>query len=879
MKYWNMFRLTSAIGLLGAHLGVAQTTGSSKLPESVAKPVSLSIEGNKVSYYSTGQDGSGQVPAPASFLRQTSPNARPLAPTAQFVVNYTNFTAEARHAFQYAVDIWSTLIASPVPIRIQANWVSQEPNLLGSAGPASYRYSFDGSQKVRAFYPVALAEKIARRDLNSPTDADIVADFNRNNNWYYGTDGKTPKGQTDLVTAVLHELAHGLGFIGFFSVESGKGDQGNGQYLAALPSVYDCFIENGLRKRLITSQADYPNNSIALNRQLTGGDLYLNGTILRQTSGLKLKLNAQAQFDRAANIYHLNEDTYPAGTINSLMSARLAQGQSMHTPGPLVLAFFADLEWKTTSILHEPILNVEDTRDFVFSARVVSDTTLTPGSVRLFYRKNAPTATDSAATAVSPVLVGSTNEYRYTLPASQASGDTWYYFQAQDASGRTFTNPGKFTTGSQTWHHMRVGPDNVPPGIQYSPSKYTILSTTVADSLPIYARIADDRSGIESAYVEYQLNGVAQPNRVLRYGRRTVNNVVYDSVYSTRIDFPANSLKVGDKLSYRIVARDSSRARNQRVSPASGFHELRVVAQQPVRDQYINTFDNAATASDFAGAGFSLATPVGFGTGAIHSEHPYRNGTDFRGQSSFEYVLLSPIRVTANPDSAVIRFDEVVLVEPGNPGSKPGDATFYDYVVVEGSTDDGRTWTALVDGYSSVDKTDWLNAYKARLVSGENNEQNSETMGVPALYRHRDIPLLKAGSPFRAGDRLLIRFRLVSDQLAYGWGWAIDNLRIQAPPAPLVLAEEPASAGFFQVYPNPVTGRVVHLNADLTTRVSAVQLRIISSTGQVLRNEMLPVNGRKVREQLDLSRMASGVYICQLFVGNTFLTQKVVLLN
>ncbi|MCX6213160.1 T9SS type A sorting domain-containing protein [Spirosoma sp.] len=879
MNCGNVFRLISAIGLLGAQLCLAQKNGSPTLAGPVTKPVSLSIQGNKISYYSTGQNGSGYIAAPASFLRQTSPNARPLAPTAQFIVNYTNFTAEARRAFQYAVDIWSTLIVSPVPIRIQANWVSQEPNLLGSAGPASYRYSFDGSQKVRAFYPVALAEKIARRELNNPADPDIIADFNRNNNWYYGTDGKTPKGQTDLVTAVLHELAHGLGFIGFFSVESGKGDQGNGQYLADLPSVYDCFIENGLRKRLVTSQADYPNNSIALNRQLTGGDLYLNGTVLRQTSGLRLKLNAQAQFDRAANVYHLNEDTYPTGTINSLMSARLAQGQSMHTPGPLVLAFFSDLEWKTTSVLHEPVLNVEENRDFVFSVRVISDTTLTPGSVRLFYRKSAPTAKDTVATAVSPVRVGSTDEYRYILPALQASGDTWYYFQARDASERTFTNPGKFTTGSQTWHHMRVGPDNTPPVIQYSPSKYSILSTTVADSLPIYARIADDRSGIGAAYVEYQINGVAQPSRQLRYGRRTVNNTIYDSVYSTRIDFPANSLNAGDRLAYRIVARDSSRSKNQRINPATGFHELRVVAQQPVRDQYINTFDNVATAGDFAGSGFSLSTPVGFGGGAIHSEHPYRNGADFRGQSSFEYMLLSPIRIKANPDSAVIRFDEVVLMEPGTPGSKPGDATFYDYVIVEGSTDNGRTWTPLVDAYSSADKTDWLTAYKARLVSGLDGEQNSETMGVPALLRHRDIPILKPGSPFRAGDQLIIRFRLVSDQLAYGWGWAVDNLRIQAPPAPLVLAEEPASVGSFQVYPNPVTNGMVQLNVDLTTNVSDVQLRMIGPAGHILRQQILPVIGRKVRQQLDLSHMASGLYIWQLAVGDAVLTQKVMLVN
>ncbi|AUD05617.1 T9SS type A sorting domain-containing protein [Spirosoma pollinicola] len=873
MNYWTVSRLVLAIGLLSVNPGLAQT---SALHELLTKPTSQSLPGSTSSYYSTGYDAPSRIPAPDDFLKRNSPSGRPMAPTAQFIVTYRNFTPEAQRAFQYAVDIWSTLIVSSVPIRIQANWVSQEPNLLGSAGPASYQYSFDGGQKARAFYPVALAEKIARRQLNNPTDPDIIADFNRNNDWYYGTDGKTPKGQTDLVTAVLHELTHGLGFIGFFNVKSDKGDQSDGQYLADLPSVYDHFIENGLRQRLVTSQTDYPNNSIPLNRQLTGGDLFLNGTILRQQTGQKMRLNAPAQFDRSTSIYHLREETYPTGDINSLMTSSLGRAESIHTPGPLVLAFFTDLEWKTTSVLHEPILNSEEVKDFVFTVRVISDTVLTANSVRLVYRKTAPTAKDTVATTVSPSRLGTTDTYQYTLPAAQAQGDIWYYFQAQDASGRTFTNPGKLMNGAQAWYQIHIGPDNTPPTIQYSPSKNSIFSRAVTDSLPIYARITDDRSGLSAAYVEYQVNGVAQANRPLRYSRQTVNNTTYDSVYVSRLDFPANSLKVGDKITYRIVARDSSKAKNQAISPATGYYALTVVAQQAVRDQYINTFSDAATASDFVSYGFSQTTPAGFGDPAIHSEHPYRNGTDFQSQSNAEYVLLSPIRIKANPDSAVIRFDEIVLVEPGDAGSKPGDKNFYDYVVVEGSADNGLTWKPLLDGYSSADKTDWLNAYKSSMATGAVGEQNSTRVGVPALYRHRDIPLLNQKTLFRAGDQILIRFRLLADQLAYGWGWAIDNLRIQAPPAPIVLGVEPISASIFSVYPNPVTTGLLQLEATLLNAVTHVKLNVVAQTGQVLHEKIVNVNSRKLSESLDLSHLAAGLYFLRLTVGDQVLTQKVI---
>jgi hypothetical protein len=879
MNYGKLLVVLFAVGLL-ANPVLAQKTSLYASTTQIASPLGQSVAGSKIKYYKDDRETFTHVPAPAVFLNKNNSAGRLAVPTAQFIVTYTNFTPQAQKAFQYAVDIWSTLIVSSVPIRIQANWVSDEPNLLGSAGPASYRYNFDGAQKATAFYPIALAEKIARRELNSPNEADIVADFNRNNEWYFGTDGLTPAGQTDMVTVVLHELAHGLGFIGFFNVTDFPGDMNNGQYLAALPSVYDCFIETGgaggPKRRLVTSQDDFPNNSIPLNRQLTGNDLFLNGSVLQQTRGLKLRIHAKSLFSRSSSIYHLDEDTYPPGDINSLMTPKLGLAESIHSPGINVLKFFSDLEWKTTSVLHDPIVNTEDAKDLLFSTRISSDTTLIAGSMRLFYRKTAPTATDSASTSVNLTRVGTTDAYQYTLPAAQAQGTIWYYFQAQDASGRTFTNPGKQLWGAQIWNRVQIGPDNVPPIIQYIPYKATILSTTVADSLPIYARIADDRAGISTAYVEYQINGASQPALPLQYSRVTSGSYTYDSIYVNRINFPTNSLKVGDKITYRIVAQDGSRAKNQTTSPASGFYQLTVVATKAVRDQYVNTFNEATTASDFAGYGFSLTTPTGFGDGAIHSEHSYRNGNDFQPQNSYNYVLLSPIRLKANPDSAFIRFDEIVLVEPGATGSRLGDTNFYDYVIVEGSSDTGKTWKSLLDAYSANARPEWLTAYNSDLVTGVYSERNSKAGGFPALYRRREIPLLNQVSGFKAGDQILIRFRLFADQLSNGWGWAIDNLFIQTPP-PLVLAEEPIREGSFRIYPNPVTSGLVQVEAELLKPVAELSVTVNSVTGQSIRSLTLKVNSKLVREQLDLSQLPTGLYLLQLKAGDSILTKKVVI--
>ncbi|RYF50103.1 MAG: T9SS type A sorting domain-containing protein, partial [Cytophagaceae bacterium] len=238
---------------------------------------------------------------------------------------------------------------------------------------------------------------------------------------------------------------------------------------------------------------------------------------------------------------------------------------------------------------------------------------------------------------------------------------------------------------------------------------------------------------------------------------------------------------------------------------------------------------------------------------------------------------LSPIRIKANPDSAVIRFDEVVLIEPGGVGSRLGDKNFYDYVVVEGSSDNGSTWRPLLDAYSSADNPDWLKAYTSGVVVSPVGEQNSTMVGVPALYRHRNIPLLNQKSLFRAGDQILIRFRLLADQLSHGWGWAIDNLRIQAPAAPLVLANEPTTNGTMLVYPNPVTSGIVQLKADLTTSVTSVQLSIAGSGGQLLRQLTVPVKNKVINQQLDLSQLPSGLYFLHLTIGDSILIKKIVL--
>lgn len=267
--------------------------------------------------------------------------------SANFIVSYTGFSTEAQAAFQAAVDIWSSQISSPVPIRVSASWTALDPGVLGSAGAVNYLRNFTGAPQANTWYPIALANQLAGSDLD-PSGVDIEANFSSVfPNWYYGTDGNTPAGDYDLMSVVLHELGHGLGFAGSgaYNTNTGSGSWGLG---TQFPLIYDRFVENGSGQVLLNTTL-FPNPSLALGGQLTGGDLFFNGTSTLAAAGGTAKLYAPASWEQGSSYSHLDEDTFPAGDANSLMTPQFGQGESVHNPGAIVLGMFKDMGWSMVS--------------------------------------------------------------------------------------------------------------------------------------------------------------------------------------------------------------------------------------------------------------------------------------------------------------------------------------------------------------------------------------------------------------------------------------------------------------------------------------------------------------------------------------------------
>jgi hypothetical protein len=250
-------------------------------------------------------------------------------------VNYTGFTPQAQAAFQHAVNIWAGQITSPVTIQVDAEFAPLDPGVLGSAGPWITRDR--PGLPASTWYPIALANKISGFD-HEPGLGDIDAQFSSAFSWYYGTDGNAPSGTYDFVSVVLHELGHGLGFIGLANVNGGSGSVGSGGF----PIIYDRFTENGAGQALLT----FANPSPALGSQLTGNDLYFDGPRTRQANGGNpARIYAPAPWQGGSSYSHLDEITFPAGNPNSLMTPQIASREAIHDPGPITRGIFEDLGW------------------------------------------------------------------------------------------------------------------------------------------------------------------------------------------------------------------------------------------------------------------------------------------------------------------------------------------------------------------------------------------------------------------------------------------------------------------------------------------------------------------------------------------------------
>ncbi len=276
------------------------------------------------------------------------------AQAATFTITHFGTPANAQLAIQRAADIWGGILVSDVPIKVSVQWVSLGASALGVTFPNG-RKDFASAPLPATWYATALANSIADTELN-PGQDDINVYLNASSDWYYGLDGNTPAGQYDLVSVALHELGHGLGFVGLAKKVGSEGSFGLLQQSDfaplittfpwpqqdTLPGIFDRFLRAPTLEMLV----DVPNPSVPLGSFLTCNQLQWIGSFgLVGSGGADIRIYSPPTFALGSSCVHLNETTYPVGNANELMTPFSTAGHANHWPGPICLGIMQDIGW------------------------------------------------------------------------------------------------------------------------------------------------------------------------------------------------------------------------------------------------------------------------------------------------------------------------------------------------------------------------------------------------------------------------------------------------------------------------------------------------------------------------------------------------------
>ena len=275
--------------------------------------------------------------------KTASVQSTPRAPSANiekksnFVVNFNTVPTTARAAVQAAIDVWSENYSSTVPINVNVTWSrASSYGILASASAKSNFANFPNAPDKTLYYASALANALAGKDLD-PNNPELEITITSDAPWYYGVDGKCPPKSFDLVSVILHEMGHGLGFI-----SGNYYDQYSGYGRIDLPTPFDAYAQLPDGRRL----ADMPSPSIETGKALTSPLFWSGENGIKANNGVKPPLYTPSIYEPGSSVSHLDERTFSQVGENSVMTPNLDSGEVFHLPGSLLLAMFDDMRLK-----------------------------------------------------------------------------------------------------------------------------------------------------------------------------------------------------------------------------------------------------------------------------------------------------------------------------------------------------------------------------------------------------------------------------------------------------------------------------------------------------------------------------------------------------
>ncbi len=399
---------------------------------------------------------------------EARPRNASLPAISTFDVRYSNFPEWAKVELQSAIDIWEANFKSSVPIVVSASWGPSSWGVLGSVRPVSFYSGFPNSPDPSLWYPSALANALAGKDLDR-AKSDILIQVNEEANWDTSGDGSPTSSEYDLQSVFLHEIAHGLGFLSGYSYDTYFGVGSIDQ-----PTPLDAFAQTSDGRRL----ADLPSPSLELGKALTTSLVWAGPLAIAANGGVKPKLYTPPNYEAWSSVSHLDETTFAKSDLNSVMTPNLDPGEVFIGPGPILLAMLEDMRNKppagAATGLPESARNVRALTGDT-SALITFDppVNLRTAQITGYLIKNHRSGVETTSTT-SPVLVsGLKNGTSYT-----------FSIVAKNALGRSAPIKSKAITPQAAWKSTVL--DSTADGKS--------VASTVFNGLPAVA-YTDSKSG------------------------------------------------------------------------------------------------------------------------------------------------------------------------------------------------------------------------------------------------------------------------------------------------------------------------------------------------------------------------------------------------
>ena len=354
---------------------------------------------------------SGATPKTANLEKQSTIN-----------VNYINFPDWAKRELQSAVDVWAENFQSKVVITIDATWSSsQSISILGSARPGGYFAGFSGAPDSSLWYPSALANALAGKDLDIRS-AEMKINVNSRGNWNRRGDGAPTTREYDLRSVFIHEMGHGLGFLSNDSYDSYLGFGSIEQ-----PTPFDAYAQTPDGRRL----ADLPSPSLELGKALRSTLVWSGAQGIAANGGVKPILYTPDTYEDGSSVSHLDEKTFADSPLDRVMTPNLDAGEVFVGPGPLLLAMMADMRAKPpVGVAVELPTSVRNAQAVIAdSAAIVKwdpPTNLRTAQVTAYTVKNLKTGAEKSSTT-SPIIMGGLKNgttYTFSVTANNSLGSS-----------------------------------------------------------------------------------------------------------------------------------------------------------------------------------------------------------------------------------------------------------------------------------------------------------------------------------------------------------------------------------------------------------------------------------------------------------------------